>query len=112
MAHEVGYSVGVHGSLKRDFDLIAAPWTNEAVGNADLVKHLCAGLNAKIIDGPEYKPLGRVAVNLQIDGFYKTIDLSIMPRGESKPIECVSGGTCRPGKYCQCVSCSKNKKAA
>ena len=27
LAREVGYAVCVHGSLKRDFDLIAVPWT-------------------------------------------------------------------------------------
>lgn len=80
LAREVGYAVGVHGSLKRDFDLIAAPWTEDAVNNAALVKHLCAGLNAQIVGGPEYKPLGRVAVSLQIHGYYKTIDLSIEPK--------------------------------
>jgi hypothetical protein len=82
LAREVGYAVGIHGSLKRDFDLIAAPWTDEAVGHADLVAHLCAGLNAVRIGGPEHKPLGRVAVTLQIDGYIKPIDLSIMPRSQ------------------------------
>jgi hypothetical protein len=82
LAREVGYAVGIHGSLKRDFDLIAAPWTDKAVGNADLVAHLCAGLNAVRIGGPEHKPLGRVAVTLQIDGYIKPIDLSIMPRSQ------------------------------
>lgn len=80
LAREVGYAVGVHGSLRRDFDLIAAPWTDDAVGNADLVKHLCKGLNAKLLSG-ECKPCGRYAVNLRIDGWYKIIDLSIMPQG-------------------------------
>lgn len=80
LAREVGYAVGVHGSLKRDFDLIAAPWTPEAVGNAELVDHLCAGLNATRVGGPTHKPHGRVAVTLQIDGWFKPIDLSIMPR--------------------------------
>jgi hypothetical protein len=82
LARQAGYAVGIHGSLKRDFDLIAAPWTDKAVGNADLVAHLCAGLNAVRIGGPEHKPLGRVAVTLQIDGYIKPIDLSIMPRSQ------------------------------
>lgn len=80
LAKEVGYAVGVHGSLKRDFDLIAVPWTDESVGCADFVAHLCSGLPAKRIDGPEHKPHGRVAVVLQLDGYYKHIDLSITPR--------------------------------
>jgi hypothetical protein len=79
LARQVGYSVAIHGSLKRDVDLVAAPWTDESVGNATLVDHLCEGLDAKRVGGPEYKPHGRVAVTLQIDGYYKIIDLSIMP---------------------------------
>jgi hypothetical protein len=81
LAREVGYAVGVHGSLKRDFDLIAAPWVDEAVSGEALVEHLCKGLKATIVGGPEYKPLGRVAYSLQMDGWFKYIDLSIMGRG-------------------------------
>lgn len=80
LAREVGYAIGVHGSEKRDYDLIAAPWTDNAVGNAALVDHLCRGLNACVRGEIEQKPLGRIAVILQIDGFYRTIDLSICPR--------------------------------
>lgn len=84
VARECGYAVGVHGSLKRDVDLIAAPWTDEAVGNAELIDRLCAALNATRIDGPERKPFGRRAVMLQIDGYYKPIDLSIVPRSTAE----------------------------
>ena len=80
VARECGYSIGIHGSLKRDVDLIAVPWTDEAVGNAALVSALCAALNARQVGGPEHKPHDRTAVTLQIDGWYKPIDLSIMPR--------------------------------
>lgn len=83
LGREVGYAIGIHGSLKRDVDLIASPWTAEAVGNAALVDHLCAGLPAARVGGPEHKPHGRVAVTLQIDGWFKPIDLSIMPRPDS-----------------------------
>lgn len=80
LAREVGYAVGVHGSLKRDFDLIAAPWTDAAVGNAELIRHLCKGLNAQWVGmSHEKKPHGRVAVSIQVDGYFKLIDLSIMP---------------------------------
>jgi hypothetical protein len=79
-AREVGYAVGVHGSLKRDFDLIAAPWTESAVSNYEFVKHLCTRLNYSLMSGPEVKPHGRVAVCLQPKGWVKVIDLSIVPR--------------------------------
>lgn len=81
VARECGYSVGIHGSLKRDVDLIAAPWTDEAVGPAELIRRLCSGLNARWLgQSKEEKPHGRIAVGLQIDGYFKPIDLSIMPR--------------------------------
>lgn len=80
VAREVGYSVGVHGSLKRDVDLIAVPWTDEALDWPVLVYRLCTGLNARQVGEAEDKPHGRIAVSLQIDGYYKPIDLSIIPR--------------------------------
>jgi hypothetical protein len=81
VARECGYSIGIHGSLKRDVDLIASPWTDEAVGSAELIEALSAALNARCVGGPEHKPHGRVAVTLQIvDGYFKPIDLSVMPR--------------------------------
>lgn len=83
LAREVGYSIGIHGSLKRDVDLIAAPWTDKAVGNWELVQHLCFNLNATRVGGPEHKPHGRVAVTLQIEGYFKPVDLSIMPTTSS-----------------------------
>lgn len=29
VARECGYAIGVHGSMRRDLDLIAIPWTDE-----------------------------------------------------------------------------------
>ncbi len=79
LAREVGYAVGVHGSLKRDFDLIAAPWTDQAVSTTDFVGHMAKGLPASIVGVNTAKPHGRTAVILQIDGWFKPIDLSILP---------------------------------
>ena len=46
-----------------------------------MIEHLCKGLNARVVDGPQGKPLGRRAVCIQIkDRYLKHIDLSIMPR--------------------------------
>lgn len=81
IAREAGYSIAIHGSLKRDVDLIAVPWTDEAAPWQTLVINLCYGLNAKLIGEVKDKPVGRLACILQIDGYYKPIDLSITPRG-------------------------------
>ena len=78
LAKEVGYAVGVHGTQERDLDIIAAPWTDDAVNSWELMQHIAKGLNAHIID-KERKPLGRHAATIQIDGWYKPLDISICP---------------------------------
>ncbi len=84
VARECGYSIGLHGSMKRDCDLIAAPWTEEAVPAEDLIQRLCAALDASPVGGqnpePAQKPHGRLAWCLQINGWFKIIDISVMPR--------------------------------
>lgn len=82
LAKEVGYAIGEHGSKERDLDLIAAPWTEDAVGNHALLIYIANGMNAKIVE-IEHKPFGRIAATLQIDGYFKPIDISVMPRKTS-----------------------------
>jgi hypothetical protein len=66
--------------MKRDCDLIAAPWTDEAINAFDLIERLCEALNAKPVGKIAGKPHGRLGWNLQIDGWFKAIDISVMPR--------------------------------
>jgi len=87
IAREAGYSIGLHGSMKRDCDMIAAPWTEEAISAQELIDRLCGGLNADAlpIANPKkaavLKPHGRVAWALQIkDAYKKVLDVSVMPR--------------------------------
>lgn len=79
LAKEVGYAIGEHGSRERDLDVIAAPWTDNAVGNYELLQHMAKSLGAKILS-MERKPLGRYAATIQIDGYYKAIDISVCPK--------------------------------
>lgn len=85
LAREVGYGLAVHGSLERDLDLIAAPWTDEAVGNYDLIQHIAKGLGGRVVEY-EPKPMGRQACSIQMDGWYKPIDLSVCPRKPPEPL--------------------------
>lgn len=83
LAKEVGYAIGVHGTLERDLDIIAAPWTEDAVGNHDLIQHIANGLvyngePARVIE-IERKPRGRYAASIQLNGWFKIIDLSVCP---------------------------------
>lgn len=66
-AREHGYAIGLHGSMRRDLDLIAAPW-REGAADKDVLAHAIAMAACGITrDGPyqwEQKPLGRVATSL------------------------------------------------
>lgn len=78
-ARECGYAVGLHGSMRRDCDLIAAPWTGSASSASKLIAAICNALGARQIGPVEDKPAGRIAVTLQVNGYVKPIDLSVMP---------------------------------
>jgi hypothetical protein len=83
LAHEVGYAIGEHGSKERDLDVIAAPWTDKAVDSVDLLLHISNGLKGKILGGIENKPFGRTGTNIQLDGYYKAIDISVCPKTQN-----------------------------
>jgi hypothetical protein len=83
-ANKCGYALGLHGSLNRDMDLIAAPWTEEAISADQLVTQLASAAGGWIDQGsleinPEFRPHGRIAYTIQLGrGLY--IDVSVMPR--------------------------------
>lgn len=77
-ARRCGWAIGLHGSMKRDCDLIAVPWAENASPPEGLIEELCKALNATEVGTREAKPLSRVAINLQVDGWVKLIDLSIV----------------------------------
>lgn len=93
VAREQGYALAVHGSMVRDFDLIAVPWSDTACDALTLVlaiKGVVRGIFSHedfddlVPDGnPSVKPHGRRAwsihfTNAGCHGPY--IDISVMPR--------------------------------
>lgn len=90
-AQRHGYVIALHGSMQFDLDLVAIPWTDDAVAAAELVAHLCCtlGITKSTIpgaaefffgppNGPEPKPHGRQAWSLPIGmGLY--VDISVIP---------------------------------
>lgn len=94
-ALELGYAIGVHGTLRRDIDLIACPWTPLAVDAKTLAEAL--RLVALEVHGaafmlapeeadpfhqegcPGMKPHGRRTWCFHMGGG-PYIDLSVMPR--------------------------------
>lgn len=100
-ARELGYALGVHGSLKRDIDLIAAPWTEDAehpfilarelrkvaevvVGYAEPAMHERSDWHEMGMPGST-KPHGRLCWTFMLKrglppGKCPYLDLSVMPR--------------------------------
>jgi len=105
VSRKLGYALAIHGSLTSDLDLIACPWTAEAVdaeelkaalmshigacGYADLlrrqgldepeVKAVMSRKESRAANESEIKPHGRIAWNLYMDAGSK-VDLSVMPK--------------------------------
>lgn len=77
VAGELGYAIAVHGSLDRDIDLVACPWTADAVDVWELLGAITSR-RGLVITGVTKKPHGRIGFTLEGRGA-KTIDLSVMP---------------------------------
>jgi hypothetical protein len=79
IAKQHGYALALHGSLQRDLDLIAIPWTAEAVSPTELMSAILAAFDLEPTHKePELKPHGRLAWSIPLWwGAY--IDLSVMP---------------------------------
>lgn len=86
VARQDGYALTVHGSIKRDIDLVAIPWIQDAASAAKLAEDIrleterIIGFAVYGNDGPWpriNKPHGRRCWTIHFNGTY--IDLSVMP---------------------------------
>lgn len=81
LARDHGYALAVHGSLARDFDIVAIPWREYMSPSphgqvvADIVKRFAI----RTIGAPTAKPHGRIAYTLSIGFGSCALDLSFMP---------------------------------
>lgn len=88
ISREHGYAIGLHGSTRRDFDLIAVPWVDNYADRdtlASAIQYVASGGLVNTHFHWECKPNGRVATSFPIcwTDFYDMIspghiDLSIM----------------------------------
>lgn len=78
IAYDNGYSLAVHGSMQRDFDLIAIPWTDQSIDGEELIDKFAESLHSTRSE-PTLKPHGRIAYFI-ILGCGMGVDVSIMPR--------------------------------
>jgi hypothetical protein len=85
-----GYALGVHGTLGRDLDLIAAPWIESASDPEALIDDLAQVSGGKVpvmfqdnvgnlLDNPVMRPHGRQGWVVHLGGG-AYLDVSVMPR--------------------------------
>ena len=94
-ARVLGYALAVHGSLARDIDLVAVPWTETAVSQVALAEFLIQSVrqnndgiayvrndgkdpNDETKRNPTSRPHGRLTWSIYLGGG-PYIDLSVMP---------------------------------
>lgn len=81
IARKHGYALAVHGSLARDFDLIAIPWVDEPTGTPDdVLNEITSTFAVSRIGEWIDKPHGRRAFTLAVGFGQCSIDLQFMPR--------------------------------
>ena len=73
-----GYALAVHGSLARDFDLVAIPWAESPAAPEVVLGAICEKFAVKHIGKPEVKEHGRIACTLSWLG-EAIMDFSFMP---------------------------------
>ena len=81
IAESKGYCLSVHGSVTRDFDLIAIPWTEVPSSHEELLKAFrdCIEINVgEPYDSMCVKPGGRIAYTI-MSGGGGYLDISITP---------------------------------
>lgn len=83
VAKDHGYALTLHGSIHRDFDLVAVPWVENARDHHYLVLAMEKAVGGKVLVARTL-PHGRLAYSIHLtketgdDAPY--IDLSVMPR--------------------------------
>ena len=55
---QLGYAIAIHGSMQRDFDLLATPWVPEAASAEELVAAIAVEVGGFVVGGGE-DPLKR-----------------------------------------------------
>ncbi|RTL31260.1 MAG: hypothetical protein EKK55_01030 [Rhodocyclaceae bacterium] len=84
-----GYTLAIHGSMVRDFDLVAVPWTESAT-TADKLIHDIAAVHCsddalwkdaaeRAVASVSEKPHGRRAYTILLGGGGPRLDISVMP---------------------------------
>ena len=88
VAFRHGYALMIHGSMMRDFDLLACPWVENAKpadALAAAIMEACGGYMIEPREGsdPTKMPHGRLAWSIHLGG-HLYLDLSVMPTAKQQ----------------------------
>lgn len=79
VGREHGYAVALHGSLRKDMDVIAIPWTEEASSAEDLVDAVVESTKGSVLGDVTAMPHGRLVWTINLaSGAY--IDFGVIAR--------------------------------
>lgn len=73
-----GYALAVHGSLARDFDLIAVAWADTISKPDEVMADVMKQYAVRFVGTAERKPHGRIAHTLSVGFGECAIDLSFL----------------------------------
>ncbi len=80
IARKHGYALAIHGSVGRDFDLIAVPWTEQPGDPSCVIRDIHETYAVANVLGPYKKLHGRLVWSISIVGSGEVfLDLSFMP---------------------------------
>jgi hypothetical protein len=74
-----GYALAIHGSLQRDFDVIAIPWIESPSTPDVVVEEVTKTFDIRLVGEPTVKLHGRTAWMIAVGFGQCAIDLSFMP---------------------------------
>lgn len=79
VARKHGYALAIHGSLQRDFDLIAIPWAESPSPFDSVLAELTTEFGLKQVGEIGIKPHGRKVYTLSCGWGECFLDLGVMP---------------------------------
>lgn len=84
IARTHGYALAVHGSMARDFDVVAIPWRKDVSTHRELLDDILSQFAIDEIGEPTNMNHGRVAYTLSIGFGDCFADWSFMPAQDQK----------------------------
>lgn len=81
---EHGYALAVHGSVARDFDLIAVPWVARPHSHRTVIRAIMKKYAVKFPTKPKKMKHGRIAYSVSLSYGDCYLDISFFPKPNAR----------------------------